>query len=130
MLCSKHFEEDCFEKEVVIAASLGISRRRKLKPSAVPSIFKKRFIKPDTISGQAVKCCNTDSDDHFPAKKPRATYEKRERARASKLFLSLFFFFFWYSNILFLQHRYCKKCLSQSYLHRPLLLILNPLARP
>ena len=93
MLCSKHFKEDCFEKEVVIAASLGISRRRKVKPFAVPSIFKKRSIKPDTISGQGVKCCNTDSDDHFSAKKPRAAYEKRERARAGELFLKPVFLF-------------------------------------
>ena len=93
MLCSEHFEEDCFEKEVTIAALLSISRRRKLKPSTVPSIFKKRSIKPENITGQAVKRCNTDADEHFSAKMPRTAYEKRERARASELFLSLFFFF-------------------------------------
>ena len=40
-LCSDHFSDDCFETAQVMAAKLGIPKRKKLKPDAVSTIFKR-----------------------------------------------------------------------------------------
>ena len=40
-LCSCHFTEDCFQPDVVVAASLGLSKRMKLKSDAIPTVFKR-----------------------------------------------------------------------------------------
>ena len=40
-LCSCHFTEDCFQHDVVVAASLGLSKRMKLKADAIPKVFKR-----------------------------------------------------------------------------------------
>ncbi len=61
MLCSKHFSDDCFEPQVALAASFGIVRRKKLKPSAIPTIF--------------------DKGCRPQASKPRKPSENREHAR-------------------------------------------------
>jgi len=34
-----HFTEDCFEADSVLASQLGIKKRKRLKPGAVPTIF-------------------------------------------------------------------------------------------
>lgn len=42
VLCSLHFTKDCFEPSTVLTAELGLpAKRRKLKDSAVPSLFPK-----------------------------------------------------------------------------------------
>lgn len=42
VLCSLHFTKDCFEPSTVLTAELGLpAKRRKLKDSAVPSLFAK-----------------------------------------------------------------------------------------
>ena len=61
MLCSRHFGEDCFEPEVAIAASLGINKRRKLKPTAVPSLFEKQ---PSTFESETGKVSRKRSYAH------------------------------------------------------------------
>ena len=38
-LCSDHFSEDCFEKDTLMTAKLGIQKHMKLKSDAVPTIF-------------------------------------------------------------------------------------------
>ena len=38
-LCSAHFTDDCSETELALATSMGINRRKRLKPTAVPSLF-------------------------------------------------------------------------------------------
>ena len=40
VLCSDHFTPECFEIDSLLAPSMGLEKRRKLKPDAVPSIFK------------------------------------------------------------------------------------------
>ena len=42
VLCSEHFTPECFEIESLLAPSIGLEKRRKLKPDAVPSIFKRQ----------------------------------------------------------------------------------------
>lgn len=68
VLCSAHFTEDSFEPDVAIAATFGIEKRRRLKPGAVPTIFKRpgTFCSPST---------STESNSK------RRAFEKRERAR-------------------------------------------------
>ena len=88
MLCSRHFGEDCFEPEVAIAASLGINKRRKLKPTAVPSLFEKQPSTFESESGQISRKRMAQADDvrdviECTTKKPRIAYEKRERSRVS-----------------------------------------------
>lgn len=88
MLCSRHFGEDCFEPEVAIAASLGINRKKKLKPTAVPSLFEKQPSTFESASGQTSRKRMARTDDaagviESTAKKPRTAYEKHERLRVS-----------------------------------------------
>ena len=88
MLCSRHFGEDCFEPEVAIASSFGINRRKKLKPTAVPSLFKKQPSTFESAAGQTSRKRMAQTDDaadviESTTKKPRTAYEKRERSRVS-----------------------------------------------
>ena len=48
-LCSDHFTPECFEIDSLLAQSMGLEKRRKLKPDAVPSIFKRH------TAGEGVK---------------------------------------------------------------------------
>ena len=42
VLCSLHFTKDCFEASIALTTELGLpAKRRKLKDSAVPSLFPK-----------------------------------------------------------------------------------------
>ena len=43
VLCSHHFTPECFEIDSVLAPSMGLEKRRKLKPDGVPSIFKRHL---------------------------------------------------------------------------------------
>ena len=80
VLCSMHFEADCFEPYSVLSQSMGLSKKTpKLKPDAVPTIFR-RPKRPATGDPEGV--------DPVP-KKARSAYEKRERARVGKLKLYL-----------------------------------------
>ena len=38
-LCSDHFEADCFEEDSMLAEEIGLKKRKRLKPDAVPIIF-------------------------------------------------------------------------------------------
>ena len=72
VLCSKHFNDDCFEPDSKITAMLGMQKAKRFKSSAIPMIFdtplseevrKKRVAKPTSlVSGT----------------KKRSAYEKRE----------------------------------------------------
>ena len=72
-LCSAHFTDDCFETEVALASSMGINRRKRLRPTAVPSLFSSQTRKRTRDSD------NTNS--HKPTKRLRRAYEKRERSQ-------------------------------------------------
>ena len=39
VLCSQHFESSCFDIGSELAAGMGIQKRRKPRPDAVPTVF-------------------------------------------------------------------------------------------
>uniref|UniRef100_A0A1X7TY70 THAP-type domain-containing protein n=1 Tax=Amphimedon queenslandica TaxID=400682 RepID=A0A1X7TY70_AMPQE len=47
-LYSAHFTDDYFETELALYASMGIDRRKRLKPTAVPSLFSHQTRNPQT----------------------------------------------------------------------------------
>lgn len=83
VLCSEHFSEDSFEVDSAIAATFGISKKRRLKPNAVPTIFQRQS--------------SASKDQLVPRKRPadplattsskraRGAAEKRERMRVSSI---------------------------------------------
>ena len=74
-LCSKHFEQHCFENYGKLSDSLKIGKvRALLKPGAIPTIF---------VKMPPAKRCATLSLNEASGKKKRTAYEKRERARVS-----------------------------------------------
>ncbi len=66
-LCSDHFTVECFESMSILSKEMGLQRRTKLKPNAIPSIFPR----PPPAS--------------VPSKRPRSSraFEKREKARVN-----------------------------------------------
>ena len=82
-LCSDHFSEDCFERDTLMAAKLGIQKRKKLKPDAVPTIFERN--KQHAAPPSKKRTGSSEPDCSQAAKKPRSGYEKRERARVNHL---------------------------------------------
>ena len=88
VLCSQHFDSSCFEADSELAAQMGIQKRRRLKPDAVPTLFEKPVIQlpsqsepgPSRLSR---KRASTDSSSltGTSLKKGRSAYEKRERFR-------------------------------------------------
>ena len=76
-LCSEHFTADSFESDSAIAASFGISKRKRLKSDAIPTIFERPAPestgkRPATTASESV------------AKRRRTAFEKRERSRVSQ----------------------------------------------
>ena len=69
VLCSKHFEEDCFVVEGVrYRESMGIPAKKRLKPGSIPTIF----VRP------------THGESSKPSDPPtRTAYEKRQRKTVS-----------------------------------------------
>ena len=90
VLCSQHFESSCFEVDSELAAQMGIQKRRRLKPDAVPTLFDRPAIQLPSQSqsecdpsGSSRKRASAASSSLAGAttKKPRTAYEKRERSR-------------------------------------------------
>ena len=54
-LCSCHFTTECFEPDSAIAASVGLKRTVRLKPDAVPSIFKRPQKQSVSTSSKRIK---------------------------------------------------------------------------
>ena len=78
VLCSKHFEESCFETDTLLMGSLGLGKKKiYLKADAVPTLFSKPI--------SALKRTTPSEASPVPEQKRRksAAYEKRERARVS-----------------------------------------------
>ena len=73
-LCSKHFEEHCFEPYSKVSASMGLKVRQLLRPGAVPTIFEK----PASLKRK------TPASNSQEPKRKRTAYEKRERCRVSR----------------------------------------------
>ena len=99
VLCSDHFNDDCFEPDSAIASSLGLDKpRRRLKADAVPTIFK-RAAAPGlgtaaTATGKRLACEGpgssseaTEPDGSQSKKVRKGAYEKRERARVCLIIL-------------------------------------------
>ena len=81
VLCSRHFEQSCFEDSTLLSLSLGLGKKKaRLKTDAVPTLFSK----PTSQKRKA-----TSVIDPPPQKRRKsAAYEKRERFRVS--FYTLF----------------------------------------
>ena len=95
-LCSDHFEADCFEVDSVLAEQMGLKKRKKLKPDAVPAIFV-RHVAPEqggpgpsssgdpvTFARKRAPASSSTVGTDFPPRK-RMAFEKRERLRVSEL---------------------------------------------
>ena len=97
VLCSDHFEADCFEPGPQLAAAFGLATRRTrvLKPNAVPTLFAKpqrtQACTPKTsAAASSVKTSNyispAASSSRFTVtteSTPRPAYAKRARKRVS-----------------------------------------------
>ena len=92
VLCSEHFESSCFEIDSGLAAEMGLQKRRRLKPDAVPTLFTRPEVPlpsamsepgPSRLSRKRAPVSSSSIAD-TAAKKSRTAYEKRERARVSK----------------------------------------------
>ena len=94
VLCSQHFESSCFEVDSELAAQMGIQKRRRLKPDAVPTVFDRPAIQlpssaqpepgPSRVSRKRSSTGSSSFAD-TTTKKIRTAYEKRERSRVSSL---------------------------------------------
>ena len=94
VLCSKHFTNECFEEDSFIAAQFGMTKRKRLKPDTVPTIFHRPIAASESTShdhlqqGPSVnpsvghkRASLTEESLAGPQKKKKAAFEKRERAR-------------------------------------------------
>ena len=54
-LCSCHFTADCIQTDVVMAASLGLPKKCKLKPDAIPTIFERPSTCTNTTSSRSLR---------------------------------------------------------------------------
>ena len=79
VLCSKHFNDDCFGPDSKIAATFGMQKAKRLKSGAVPPIF-------DRPSSEEVRRV-AEPTSLVSGTKKRSAYEKREnyRVRLNKL---------------------------------------------
>ena len=100
VLCSQHFDSSCFEVDSELAAEMGIQKRRRLKPDAVPSLFDRPGIQlpsastqseagPSRSSRKRASVSSSSLADTTPSKKSRTAYEKREREIKSKQYIEV-----------------------------------------
>ena len=75
VLCSKRFTEDSFEVDSTIAATFGISKKRRLKPDAVPTVF---------LRHSSVGSASQDQLTRKRVAKPAAQASKRVLGAAEK----------------------------------------------
>jgi len=90
VLCARHFTEDCFEPDSAIAATMGLTKRRRLKPDAVPTVFERQaplHSRPSSSGARSSRKRATTTPgttgigSGTQVKKSRQAYEKRERSR-------------------------------------------------
>ena len=82
VLCSEHFTEDSFEVDSTIAATFGISKKRRLKPDAVPTIFL-RHSSVGSASQDQLTRKRVAEPAAQASKRVRGAAEKRDRIRVS-----------------------------------------------
>ena len=82
MLCSKHFNDDCFEPDSKIAAMFGMQKAKRLKSGAVPTIFDRPSSSEEVRRKRVAEPTSLVSGT-----KKRSAYEKREnyKVRLNKL---------------------------------------------
>lgn len=81
-LCSEHFTDDCFKVDSTLASKFGISKRRRLKPGSIPTIFYR----------SSTPCSSADSRYETPLSRKRSaasstdgrTVPKRKRGAVEK----------------------------------------------
>ena len=96
VLCANHFTKDCFEPDSAIAATMGLTKRLRLKRNAIPTVFERQAPQhpgPSACSISGVRSTRKRSATTASAeatqitatqvKKGRPAYEKRERSRVS-----------------------------------------------
>ena len=87
VLCSQHFNDDCFEPDSKIAATFGMQKAKRLKSGAVPTIFDRPSSSEEVRRKRVAEPTSLVSG----TKKRRSAYEKREnyRVRLNKLAIAI-----------------------------------------
>ena len=80
ILCSEHFTEDCFKVNAALVQSFGMSKWRRLKEGAIPTIFERRSTERALTSSR--RPCDPDTPTAPPKCHCRAV-EKRDRVMVS-----------------------------------------------
>lgn len=84
VLCSEHFTEDCFEADAALAQSFCLSKRKRLKVDAIPTIFHRPSAEHSTLGQDLPRKRQRIADTPTgPSKRSRSAIEKRERATIS-----------------------------------------------
>ena len=79
VVCSEHFNADCFEKFIICACNFGISKIMKLKAGAIQTIFERQTATP---AGTDRKRPAVNSSVNIRSeKKRRSAFKKGERCR-------------------------------------------------
>ena len=71
VLCSKHFSDDCFQPDSAIAASMGLQKRRSLKPDAVPTHFERPSAQLSSSSTRKRSSSTTPLATHDAQSEPK-----------------------------------------------------------
>lgn len=78
VICSEHFNEECYERQHYLTKDFGIPTKKRLVPGSVPSIYPKR--KRDELN-EAFIACQSPS---LPAPTQECgAHAKREKLRVS-----------------------------------------------
>ena len=92
VLCEKHFPEECFEPDSAIALSMGLLKRKRLRPNAVPTIFERQRQPLPLETSDEPSCSGVRKKrsagtaiilgaESSKIKRPRKAFHKRERSR-------------------------------------------------
>ena len=75
VLCSKHFEDGSFELDSQLAKAMGMKRKVRLKPNALPTLFEK----PASLKRKS------SASEMSAPKRRKGAFEKRERSRVNTM---------------------------------------------
>ena len=75
VLCSKHFEDGCFELDSQLAKAMGMKRKVRLKPNGLPTLFEK----PASLKRKS------SASEMSAPKRRKGAFEKRERSRVNTM---------------------------------------------
>lgn len=83
MICSAHFEQNCFEAKSLISSGFGLNYRPVLKKDAVPTIFTSASSISNTAKRKLDKMEGNSCSSSQEPKRQRSAFRKRETARVS-----------------------------------------------